>query len=302
MMPSFGRDGDGNLQIHIPERDFGEFIQGLLSQPRSIRRVWLRIFDVDFMFARHLNELLKQRVQSQQVSNMVSFQSSIHFLDGRVLTLTSWEAFDAFNDNSDSSTTKLELIWSYLVKFPGKAIPEKQTIAVRITTGGNSESGRRKDMVARFAKLFIIDDDNSGIGVRIDYTELTWGIDILRHLEADISNKFISEYWCVKAIRTIISFVGLFLIPVLIAAPGAIYFLIQDAQRSSDKSIFMNNILKETDTQQSIILRLNYLINDHPSTPFEDARYWVYLGSFLLIVAAMALFALRKPRSYLAGR
>jgi hypothetical protein len=282
MMPFLGRDGEGNLQIHIPERDFGEFIQGLLSQPRSIRRVWPNIFDIDFMFVRHLHELIKQRVQSQQVSNIVSFQASIYFLDGRVQTLTSWEAFDAFSDNSDSSTTKLELAWAYLVKFPGKSIPEKQTISVRINTGVSSlESSKNRDIVARFARFFIVDDDDSGVGIKIDYTELTWGIDVLRHLESNISNKFIVEYWWVKAIRTVISFVGLFLVPVVIAAPGAFYFLIQNFQQTADKLAFMNDITKEDDSQKSIILRLNYLINGHPSNPFQDTRYWVYLVSIL---------------------
>ena len=229
VMPSLGHDEEGNLQIYIPKRDFGEFIQGLLSQPRSIRKRWTRLFDVDHAFIRHLNELIKQRVQSQQISSVVSFQASIYFFDGRVQVLPSWEAFDAFNDNSNSFTTRLEIIWSYLVKCPAKPIPEKQTISITMNTGiGNStDSIKRNDIFVTFIRWFVLDEEDSEIAVRIEYTELTWGVDVLRHLEADIVNKFIIEYWWVSAIRSIASLIGLFIIPALFGVPLLIYFLVQ---------------------------------------------------------------------------
>src|SRR5271157_1363906 len=133
VIPSLAEDENGNLQIHIPRNDFGEFIQGLLAQPRTLRKTWKKYFNIDHDFIRHLNEVVKQRVHSQQISNVISFQSSIYFLDGRIQTVTSWDAFDKFRDNSDSIATKLDIIWGYLVKFPAKPIPEKQTTPIRLT-------------------------------------------------------------------------------------------------------------------------------------------------------------------------
>lgn len=38
IVPSLAQDDQGNLQIHIPKEDFGDFIQGLLAQPRTLRK------------------------------------------------------------------------------------------------------------------------------------------------------------------------------------------------------------------------------------------------------------------------
>src|SRR5208337_1781537 len=135
-IPSLSQDDEGNLQIHIPKREFGDFIQGLLAQPRSVKKTEKKFFDIDHAFLKHLNEIVKQRVQSQQLAKLVSFQGSIYFSDGRVQTLTTWDAFDNFVDNSDSIVvTMLDVVWVYLVKFPTKLIPEKQSIGISIDTG-----------------------------------------------------------------------------------------------------------------------------------------------------------------------
>jgi hypothetical protein len=176
VMPSLDQDEEGNLQIYIPRRNFGDFIQGLLSQPRSLGKSWKRFFDIDQNFIRHLHELLRQRVQSQQIASLASFQASIFFLDGRVITITSWDAFDSFIDNSDSVTTRSDIVWSYLVKFPSKPIPEKQTIAISFNTGVKDvDTTTRNDLIGRFIRWFILDDEGSAIAVKIEYTELTWG-------------------------------------------------------------------------------------------------------------------------------
>src|SRR5579863_7872825 len=99
-VPSLAQVDDGNIQIHVPRAEFGEFIQGLLSQPRSLQRTETRFFDIDHNFIRHLNEVIKQRVQTQQHAQLVSFASSIYFSDSRIQTLSSWEALDTFVDNS----------------------------------------------------------------------------------------------------------------------------------------------------------------------------------------------------------
>jgi hypothetical protein len=153
VIPSLDQDDEGNLQIYIPKRDFGDFIQGLLSQPRSTGARWRRFFDVDQNFVKHLHELIRQRVQSQQIASLASFQASIFFLDGRVQTITSWEAFDSFNDNSDSVTTRLNIVWSYLVKFPSKPVPEKQTIGISFNTGiRDVDTTTRNDLIGKFVR------------------------------------------------------------------------------------------------------------------------------------------------------
>jgi hypothetical protein len=97
--------------------------------------------------------------------------------------------------NSDSVTAKIDLIWSYLVKFPGKPIPGKQTIAVTMDSGiDHAETIKLGDGgFSRVLRLFIFDNESSEISINIAYTEVTWGIDVLRHLEGDLTNRVISE-------------------------------------------------------------------------------------------------------------
>lgn len=109
-------------------------------------------------------------------------------------------------DNSDYVVAKAEIIWGYLVKFPSKPIPEKQTIVISIDAGlDNAEKATSQDIVKRITQMFILDNDNSEITIKVEYTELTWGVDILRHLENEIKNLLLNESSIAVMLRELLS-------------------------------------------------------------------------------------------------
>jgi hypothetical protein len=266
-------------------------------------------FDIDHNFIRNLSEVIKQRVQAQQHAQLVSFGSSIYFSDNRIQTLSSWEALDNFVDNSDDRVTKIELIWNYLVKFPSKSIPEKQSIAVIFDTGQVERSIQDKSqdsvpidtIFKKFIKTMVLDNYSSVVSTKIDYSELTWGMDLLRHIESQVKNRIIVENSFLVMMREIFSFIGLaVLLPALVGTPVLLYGLFRNNYYDQSKAEFLLNNSNISDFQASVLARLNFLVADHiDKSPFNDPMYWLYLVCIASIYCSVMLFMVRRPKSYL---
>jgi hypothetical protein len=71
----------------------------------------------------------------------------------------------------------LHLSWTYLIKFPLKAFPEKQVIQITFGSG----VGRRHfifDERVRWLEQAYEDWPGGGMNLRIEHTDRTWGTDI----------------------------------------------------------------------------------------------------------------------------
>ena len=193
-----------NLQIDIPRQNLGAFLSSFLGQPRRTRKTFIEPFSIDHSFICNLDRIIDQRVAGQQRATLTSFTASIYFDDGREQTETSREAFQAFKDTSLSRSKGLTVIWTYLVEFPGRDTPEKQEIELNIST----DRVRQKsyDPGRKFSGFFrwILEKDeyNSDINIAIFYTELTWGIDLLRYVENEIKKSFTNSNVYIDGIRS----------------------------------------------------------------------------------------------------
>ncbi|WP_128925437.1 hypothetical protein [Bradyrhizobium guangxiense] len=66
----------GALTIPLESRVLGEFISGLLGQSRSIERQFLdRRFEIDFNWLLNLDQIISQRLASQNQAKLVSFSA-----------------------------------------------------------------------------------------------------------------------------------------------------------------------------------------------------------------------------------
>jgi hypothetical protein len=175
--------GAGELIIRIPKTGFGEFIASLLGQKRSISR---RFLDRKFIATRewviNIIDIVEQRL-NQNTHELISFEASIYFRNGTTPLVKSIEAFRTFSDFSNEESAGVYIKMSYLVYFPSATGPEKQDIKIRIFSdcrvfyeaiaeGAESEASRRRPM---------IDFD-------IEFTDLTFGEDISRHLATYIES------------------------------------------------------------------------------------------------------------------
>jgi len=189
---------DKNALEHIPEddevaiflpikkKDFGGFISGLLGQQQSIERDILIKFDINHAWLVNLHEMISQRIHQQAEAHLTSFTTVIYFEDGLKRTFTSVDAFKSYSETKKLIPVGVKVIWYYLIKFPGKNLPEKQ----QITFSASIYS--LKDKQSKYSKLesgilntIIGESEISALNYQIDHTERTWGDDI----EAIISNQ-----------------------------------------------------------------------------------------------------------------
>jgi hypothetical protein len=110
-----------------PEK-IGKFISGLLGQPQTISRQTSAIFDVDLSWFNHLHALIEQRIRQQNDAARTAFRAKIFYDGDLTRTIESVEGLQHFAETKKVRSTGIELHWSYVIKFPGKELPEKQEI------------------------------------------------------------------------------------------------------------------------------------------------------------------------------
>jgi len=170
------------LMIPLDNRAFGEFIAGLLGQPRLMeRRFSDRRFEIDTNWLLNLDQIIEQRLISQNQAQLVSFSSRFYFANGKTITLEDHSAFRTFHDMSNELSVGVDLRWTFLIKFPLAKLPEKQEIRFSAFTDKDIAEQRPKER--KEAKTFIsAGDQGEFISIAIRFTDVTWGEDIYSHM------------------------------------------------------------------------------------------------------------------------
>lgn len=177
------RDSDDNVSVVLPlrKKDLGNFISNLLGQQQSISREVTSRFDIDHAWLVNLHELLQQRIKQQADSTLIDFVALIHFESGLKRTITTADSFKAYAETKKDDVVAVTLLWSYLVKFPGRPFPDKQEISFHARV--RREERYRLESKKNFFVSFIIgsihsESDSSFITYEVSHTERTWGDDI----------------------------------------------------------------------------------------------------------------------------
>lgn len=291
----------GDLQISIPREDLGSFLSSLLGQQRTIIKKADRFFLVDHRFLINIHHIIQQRINSQQKANLVSYLAIIHFSDNRTETISSAAGFEAFSDSSEWPTTKIEVSWTYLIQFPNKSIPEKQTISIVVDTGViQSNNSKMLNRSLRVLASFLFDESESEIVIKLEYTEYSWGIDLLRHIETEFKSRFIYENSIKKFTREI-STIVLPLVTLLAGSAGlpALYMnLVSSVILSKQNSILLQ--LKDQNFLEKIQTKLDFLIaGSSQVSPIAMPYFWIIVISVVLLLSSLWLFVLQKPKSFL---
>jgi hypothetical protein len=176
-------DKSSNDAVAFPAttEKIGKFISGLLGQPQTISREVSGIFDIDLNWLNHVNALIEQRIKQQNDAARTSFSAKIFYDDDLIRTLESVEALQHFAETKKVRSVGVELHWTYVIKFPGKEIPEKQEITL-----GAYEKGS-KYVTVGLQPIKVREATNLGrITYSIAHTERTWGDDIESILRQEI--------------------------------------------------------------------------------------------------------------------
>lgn len=175
-------DASQSLTIPLEAHVLGEFISGLLGQSRLLERRFIdRRFEVDLSWLLNLDQIIAQRLSSQNQAKLVSFTARFYFANGKTITLEDHNAFVSFYDLSNELSTGVDLRWSYLIKFPLAKLPEKQEIRFLAFTDKDIE--KQKPHERKETKSFVSTGSRDGsLSIAIHFTDVTWGEDIYGHM------------------------------------------------------------------------------------------------------------------------
>lgn len=170
------------LTIPIRRTDMGNFITSLLGQPQSIEREVYGYFDIDHRWFLHLHQLILQRITQQNEGQLISFAADIGYNNDSSRRINSIDEFTTYNEILRITTKSVKLSWLYLVKFPGKTLPEKQQITFSISRKLEEEKHNP----------FLSSNNYQGvIKYSITYTERTWGDDLDNIINSEVDRVLI---------------------------------------------------------------------------------------------------------------
>jgi hypothetical protein len=163
-----------------PEK-IGKFISGLLGQPQTISREISAIFDVDLSWFNHIHAVIEQRIKQQNEAARTAFRAKIFYDGDLTRTVESVEGLQHFAETKKVRSTGIELHWSYVIKFPGKDLPEKQEITLRV-----EEKGTEFVTIGLQPSKIRQTSTPGRITYSVSHTERTWGDDIETILRQEI--------------------------------------------------------------------------------------------------------------------
>jgi hypothetical protein len=175
-------------------RKLGEFIASLLGQPRRLSRTFDVTFLIDWNWIRNLDQLITQRVEHQNDGMLVDFSFKLFLGNGRITHLTSRTDFNSFRDLSSFEAVGIDLIWTFVVKFPTSSTPEKQEIRFQARTEDLERKERKLKNIGFFESVEARDES---MCVEILYSNITWGEDLLQLVSGHVSSSFApsSKMW-----------------------------------------------------------------------------------------------------------
>lgn len=170
--------------LQIDRRQIAEYILSLLGQQRKIERSFEGgRFIIDHNWTIGLTHIFEQRM-TQNIHSVVSFKARFFYNDGSIYTVNTLEAFKAYTDFSNKISVGVDISVVYLVEFGVCSAPEKQQIRFEIFSDfAAKESFPSKTKGKRTSK----------VQYSIEFTNLTWGEDISRHINAYVKSIYINN-------------------------------------------------------------------------------------------------------------
>lgn len=183
--------GRYNVMLPCEPEQFKEFITGLLGKPQTLTQGFHGTFDITGRDVENLYHLVSQRVQQQNHGTLIQFSVRIVFDDGSSVLLNTLDDFLSYIEIRPVISTQVHLSWVFLIQFPDRAVPEKQTIDVSFLTSLRVKEGYADvDETILRSSLSV---KNGCITVRIEHTARTWGADIQGLLDNHLQNLLAHE-------------------------------------------------------------------------------------------------------------
>jgi len=279
---------DGYL-IQVPNRSLGDFITGLLGQPRSIEKSFPnKIYNIDVNWLLNLDDIIRQRIIAQNEGHLIDFSAKLYFDDGKLLLINSHEGFVTFRDMSRTVSVGADIIWTFLIKFPSKATPEKQEIRFRAFTYKAFQSGKPEN----YNRDRFLAEGDEDLFYSVQYTDLTWGEDISNHITNLIESSFIDYSRTKKWAQRLYSRVG-WILGMVVFVSLFVYFV---NPADPDRLLVLQSA---RDVGADVNTKLDALI-DSQILQINSSKY-IFIKPFVIVALfyIMTFMGLSRRMSYL---
>jgi hypothetical protein len=252
----------GFLALPFDRDEFADFLASLLGKPQTLRRLFSgSSFSIDLGDIRDFHYLLQQRLNQQNLAQLVAFSATIYFDDNSSVELSSFETFETYNEVRPLISDRLELTWNFLVQFMDKTTPEKQTVIIIV-----QPNEPRRDRINFLDRVVSLVDSVQGnqrgsqILLEIQHTARTWASDIeamlTNHIQTLLSSPNRIQSFLYKY-RSILLFFLFFLGTTLLAtAYNNIRTRDKDLLRKATELSIINqpNVSDKIDALASVVL------------------------------------------------
>lgn len=235
------KSGEGTLSLSFTKDQFGTFFDSLLGKQQTLDKVFdTGRFILTPEHIQSLDSVLGARVSAQNRGALVAFSVQLFFQDNSSTRINSLADLISHRIINNTECNGLEVSWTYLIHFPNKTAPEKQTI--ELSANVSPEGIPRMISQGRAVPAVMF---GPCVYVRVSHTDRTWGTDIRQWLTGEIEPwmiphkglaKKLSDYseWIARGIMGLI--LVIIAITILIAAnrlEAMTPLLIQSAGSSS---------------------------------------------------------------------
>lgn len=298
-------DSADQMAVMLPcdQDKFSEFISGLLGKPQTIEKTFYGTFKISRQDIENIFHLVDQRISQQNEASLIQFNVRIMYHDNSSVLINSLEEFIAYTEVRPLRSIGVTLSWSYLMKFQQKDVPEKQQIDLTFRSGEDFNDGTVFEdgiLIIRSHRY-----SNSGVHLRINHTERTWGVDIESliggHIKGLLASKKKISYLTYKHSEVI----GLCVMLVLLGSSLYSLYVLDNNIQMVHKEQILNLKDLGTDQFEEISEKIDFLLRynvDSLRSRFDSSKDIFLFVSFIIsvfigtFIGGMA--GKRRPRSF----
>lgn len=283
------------VSLNLQKKDVAGFIATLFDRPRTLERSWSRPFDINLNWIVDLHNVITQRIQNQNHVELAGFIFRLQFEDSTMVTIPSLNEFLSFRDVSSRQPVYISLSWTFLVQFPGSDLPNAQSILFTAQSGYPSASENETSIIDRVALKLSAPVQYSDMYARVDYTEVTWGQDVMNWIAQKVELSFKPR----GAARDLVSTAARLWLPLLLLLAVIVLPLVHRSEQIKQTLLQRGQVINSS-AENVVSQKLDYLIIllERGTSGFTVA-FWIAAIAIAAFPISIFMLAKSQPVSHL---
>jgi hypothetical protein len=300
-----------SIILPLSEEAFRDFIVSLLGQPETMEGFIKGSFEIDFGKFQQLNDLIDNRISSQNISSFIEFKSKLFLSNDLSLSFNSIQSFLEYKELRPLICEGFTFTWSYLVKFNDKQSAEKQEISVFSSRSKNISKSFWLDLYESLKSDYLPEEDEyPTINYYVRSTNKSWGIEICQLIDQCLRTFKTLHASRYSEFRLLIIYFSIPIRLLILGVYNALFYVLKYYPATFQFQTPCLSLVAESDkyieTGIPIERKVNYLIqtisacNQNSVPPSVPQVATVFLFSFIISVLTFHLIyeLIRFPSSH----